>query len=136
MKKLIKINELEQCPCFNLRKMAREITNDYNNSLKLSKINSTQIPILALLNINEKLETKKISSILNLEISTVRRNLSILTDKKLIKIIKKDINGNLFCLTNNGFTSLKETLPAWRRSHKKAAQKIKDFRKVLKGMSN
>ena len=136
MKKLIKINELEQCPCFNLRKMAREITNDYNDSLKFSKINSTQIPILALLNIYEQLETSKISRILNLEISTIRRNLSILTNKKLIKIIKKDINGNLFSLTNNGFTSLRKTLPAWRRSHKKAAQKIKHFRKVLKDMSN
>ena len=136
MKKLIKINELQQCPCFNLRKMAREITNDYNDSLKFSKINSTQIPILALLNIYEQLETSKISRILNLEISTIRRNLSILTNKKLIKIIKKDINGNLFSLTNNGFTSLRKTLPAWRQSHKKAAQKIKHFRKVLKDMSN
>jgi len=136
MKKLIKINELEQCPCFNLRKMAREITNDYNDSLKFSKINSTQIPILALLNIYEQLETRKISRILNLEISTIRRNLSILTNKKLIKIIKKDINGNLFSLTNNGFISLRKTLPAWRRSHKKAAQKIKHFRKILKDMSN
>ena len=101
MKKLIKINELQQCPCFNLRKMAREITNDYNDSLKFSKINSTQIPILDFLNIYEQLETSKISRILNLEISTIRRNLSILTNKKLIKIIKKDINGNLFSLTNN-----------------------------------
>ena len=51
MKKIIKMNELNQCACFNLRIMARELTNDYNNSLKSNDINSTQIPILAILNI-------------------------------------------------------------------------------------
>ena len=57
MKKLIQIDELEKCLCFNLRKMARELTNDYNSSLKFSGINSTQIPILAFLNIYNQLNT-------------------------------------------------------------------------------
>ncbi len=48
MQKLIKISELEKCPCFNLRTMARQLTNYYNNSLKVIGINATQIPILAL----------------------------------------------------------------------------------------
>ena len=85
MRKLIQLNELEQCPCFNLRKMARELTNDYNNSLKLTGINSTQIPILALLNIYDQLGTTKIASILDLETSTIRRNLAILMKKGINK---------------------------------------------------
>ena len=136
MKKLIQINELEQCPCFNLRKMARELTNDYNNSLKLTGINSTQIPILALLNIYDQLGTTKIASMLDLEISTIRRNLAILMKKGLIKIIKKDVNGNLFCLAKDGFNKLKETLPIWRKSHKKGVKKIHQFRKVLQRVSS
>ena len=74
MKKLIKVKELEQCTCFNLRKMARELTNSYNTSLKSYGVNSTQIPILALLNIYNQIETSKIAELLNLEKSTVRRN--------------------------------------------------------------
>ena len=67
-KKIINIEELKQCACFNVRLMARELTNEYNNSLKLSGVNSTQIPILAILNIYNQIETSKIAKILNLEI--------------------------------------------------------------------
>ena len=80
MKKLIQVRELEQCTCFNLRKMARELTN-YNNSLKSYGVNSTQIPILALINIYNQIETSKIAELLNLEPSTLRRNSSILIKK-------------------------------------------------------
>lgn len=135
MKKIIKMNELNQCACFNLRLMARELTNDYNNSLKSNDINSTQIPILAILNIYNQLETSKIARLLNLEISTIRRNLSILTRKKLIKIIRKDINGNLLALTNEGFFKLKEVLPIWRKSHKEGKKKIKNYLRVLRKIS-
>ena len=83
MKKLIQVKELEQCTCFNLRKMARELTNSYNNSLKSYSVNSTQIPILALLNIYNQIETSKIAELLNLEPSTLRRNSSILIKKKI-----------------------------------------------------
>ena len=109
---------MKQCPCFNFRKIARELTNSYNKSLKYSGINSTQIPILALLNIYNEIETAKIAKLLNLEPSTIRRNSSILIKKKLIKIVKRDVNGNHLKLTTNGYKKLKETLPIWRRSSK------------------
>tara|TARA_B100000579_G_C22502639_1_gene697721 strand:+ start:51 stop:461 length:411 start_codon:yes stop_codon:yes gene_type:complete len=134
-KKIIDISELEQCACFNLRSMAREITNDYNNSLRLKNINSTQIPILAILNIYNQIETTKIAKMLNLEVSTLRRNLSILMRKKLIKIVKKDVNGNLLSLTKEGFVRLKETLPAWRKLQKKGKKRIKNYMKVLQSIS-
>ena len=108
MKKIIQVKELKQCTCFNLRKMARELTNNYNNSLKSYGVNSTQIPILALLNIYNQIEISKIAELLNLESSTLRRNSSILIKKKLIKIIKRDSNGNLLKLTTNGYNKLKE----------------------------
>ena len=135
MKKIIKIEELQKCPCFNLRFMARELTNKYNDALKYSEINSTQIPILAILNIYGQMETAKIANLLNLEISTVRRNLSILIRKKLVKVIKKDINGNLHSLTNEGFIKLKEILPEWRKSNKSGKKKLKNYIKILKKIS-
>ena len=132
MKKIINVNELKQCPCFNLRKMARELTNSYNKSLKYSGINSTQIPILALLNIYNEIETARMAKLLNLETSTLRRNSSNLIKKKLIKIVKKDTNGNLLALTNNGYKKLKETLPIWRKSNKKSKKILDNYIKVLK----
>ena len=135
-KKIIDISELEQCACFNLRSMAREITNDYNNSLRLKNINSTQIPILAILNIYNQIETTKIAKMLNLEVSTLRRNISILMRKKLIKIVKKDVNGNLLSLTKEGFLKLKETLPIWRKSQKKGKQMVNNYIKTLNQISN
>ncbi|MFL2661837.1 MAG: hypothetical protein ACJ0G4_07870 [Alphaproteobacteria bacterium] len=135
MKRLIKVRELEQCACFNLRKMAREVTNSYNYSLKLFGINSTQIPILALLNIYNQLETSKIAELLNLEPSTLRRNSSILIKKKLIKVIKRDVNGNLLALTTNGYDKLKEILPTWKKSNQKGKKLVRDYLLVLKEIS-
>ncbi len=134
MKKLIQVKELEQCPCFNLRRMAREITNYYNNYLKLSGITSTQIPILALINIFNQIETSKIAKLLNLEISTVRRNSSILIKKKLIKIVKRDVNGNLLKLTTHGYKKLKETLPIWKKSNKEGGEFVKNYIVTLRGI--
>ena len=83
MKKLIQVKELEQCTCFNLRKMARELTNNYNNALKAYGINSTQVPILTILNIYNQIEISKIAGLLNLDSSTLRRNSAILVKKKI-----------------------------------------------------
>ena len=135
MKKIIQVKELKQCTCFNLRKMARELTNNYNNSLKSYGVNSTQIPILALLNIYNQIEISKIAELLNLESSTLRRNSSILIKKKLIKIIKRDSNGNLLKLTTNGYNKLKEILPIWKKSNQTGKKLVKDYIQVLKEIS-
>ena len=135
MKKLIKVNELQQCPCFNLRTMARRLTNVYNGALKISGINSTQIPILALINIYDQIETTKIANLLNLESSTIRRNSSLLIKKKLIRIVKRDINGNLLKLTEKVYKKLKETLPTWRESITKGKILINSYLDVLKKIS-
>ena len=135
MKKLIQVKELEQCTCFNIRKMARELTNNYNNSLKSYGINSTQIPILAILNIYNQIETTKIADLLNLESSTLRRNSSILVKKKLIKVVKRGANGNLLKLTTNGYKKFKEILPIWKKSNQKGKKLVKDYLQVLKKIS-
>lgn len=125
MKKLIKIEELQNCPCFNLRLMARELTNEYNNLMQFNGIKSTQIPILAIMHIYSQIETSRLAKLLNLEISTLRRNLSILEKKKVIKIIKKDNKGNLFTLTDKGFYELKKILPIWRKAGEKSRITLK-----------
>ena len=135
MKKLIEVRELEQCTCFNLRKMARELTNNYNNSLKSYGVNSTQIPILALLNIYKQLEISKMAELLNLEQSTLRRNSSILVKKKLIKVVNRDVNGNLLKLTIIGYRKLKETLPIWKESNQIGKKLVKDYLHILKKIS-
>tara|TARA_Y100000994_G_scaffold158227_1_gene129663 strand:- start:30 stop:440 length:411 start_codon:yes stop_codon:yes gene_type:complete len=135
MKKLIQVNELEKCPCFNLRTMARRITNDYNDALKVSGINSTQIPILALINIYDQIETSKIANLLNLESSTIRRNSSVLIKKKFVRIVKRNIKGNLLKLTAKGYKKLKETLPTWRKSNTKGKILISNYIDVLKKIS-
>ena len=112
--------------------MARELTNSYNKSLKYSGINSTQIPILALLNIYNEIETAKIAKLLNLEPSTYKEKFIYFNKKKLIKIVKRDVNGNHLKLTTNGYKKLKETLPIWRKSSKKSKKLLDNYIKVLK----
>jgi DNA-binding MarR family transcriptional regulator len=93
------------------------------------------MPILALLNVFNQLETSKMAESLNLEPSTLRRNLSILVKKKLIKVVKRDVNGNLLRLTTNGYNKLKETLPIWKKSNQIGKRLVKDYLPVLKEIS-
>ena len=131
MKKLIEISELEKCPCFNLRTMARQLTNNYNNSLKVIGINATQIPILALLNIYNQIEISKISDLLNLDPSTIRRNSSILIKKRFIKIVKRNFKGNTLTLTEKGYNTLKRILPIWKKSNIEGKKLLRDYVQVL-----
>ena len=135
MKKLIKISELEKCPCFNLRTMARQLTNNYNNSLKVSGINATQIPILALLNIYNQIEISKISNLLKLDPSTIRRNSSILIKKRFIKIVKRNFKGNTLTLTEKGYNTLKKILPIWKKSNIEGKKLLRDYVQVLNKIS-
>lgn len=130
-KKIIQINELQQCACFNVRLMARELTNEYNETLKFTGLNSTQIPILAILNIYNQTETSKIATIFKLEISTVRRNLNILIKKDLVRIVKRGVDGNTLTLTNKGYEKLKKALPIWRNLQNKGKNRISKYLKVL-----
>ena len=130
-KKIIQINELEQCACFNARLMARELTNEYNETLKFTGLNSTQIPILAILNIYNQTETSKIATIFKLEISTIRRNLNILIKKDLVRIVKRGVDGNTLTLTNKGYEKLKKALPVWRSLQNKGKNRISKYLKVL-----
>ena len=135
MKKLIQVKELEQCTCFNLRKMARELTNNYNNALKAYGINSTQVPILTIINIYNQIEISKIAALLNLDSSTLRRNSAILVKKKLIKVVKRGANGNLLKLSTHGYRKLKEILPIWKKSNQKGRKLVKSYLQVLKKIS-
>ena len=135
MKKLIQVKELEQCTCFNLRKMARELTNNYNNALKAYGINSTQVPILTIINIYNQIEISKIAGLLNLDSSTLRRNSAILVKKKLIKVVKRGANGNLLKLSTHGYRKLKEILPIWKKSNQKGRKLVKSYLQVLKKIS-
>ena len=135
MKKLIEISELEKCPCFNLRTMARQLTNNYNNSLKVIGINATQIPFLALLNIYNQIEISKISDLLNLDPSTIRRNSSILIKKRFIKIVKRNFKGNTLTLTEKGYNTLKKILPIWKKSNIEGKKLLRDYVQVLKKIS-
>lgn len=135
MKKLIQVKELEQCTCFNLRKMARELTNNYNNAFKAYGINSTQVPILTIINIYNQIEISKIAALLNLDSSTLRRNSAILLKKKLIKVVKRGANGNLLKLSTHGYRKLKEILPIWKKSNQKGKKLVKSYLQVLKKIS-
>ena len=55
--------------------------------------------------------------------------------KKLVKIIKRDINGNLLKLTAKGYKKLKETLPTWRESNLKGKVLVTNYLAILKKIS-
>tara|TARA_B100001057_G_scaffold14932_1_gene14098 strand:- start:108 stop:458 length:351 start_codon:yes stop_codon:yes gene_type:complete len=115
--------------------MARQLTNNYNNSLKISGINATQIPNLALLNIYNQIEISKISDLLNLGPSTVRTNSSIHIKKRFIKIVKKNFKGNVLTLTEKGYNILKKILPIWEKFNIEGKKLLRNYVQVLNKIS-
>ena len=89
MKKLIKIEELQNCPCFNLRLMARELTNEYNNLMQFNGI----IQLMDTAYKNSKIFLKKPSYQTLIIIPVVDE---IVPRKPLLNLLENaDVYGNL-----------------------------------------
>ena len=101
----MKVDLLENCTCFNLRKAARAVTQAYDEALKLQGLRATQISILAMLSELGPVTMTNLADQLVMDRTTLTRNLKPLLSDNLVCFVIWDLGVTLpcsvsqFCLT-------------------------------------
>ena len=115
-KKFIK---LTNCICKDLRRSSRNISQIYNKNLKKSGeiINTNQVSILVALTQFKKIKISKICQQLNMERTTISRNLNVLKKYDLIYFVSGADNRIKFVnISDEGKRVLIKIFPFWENA--------------------
>ena len=113
-----------ECLAVRVRKINRAVTNLYDDALRPLGLRVSQMNILV---VAERLGTARpgqIGRILDLEASTLSRNLERMRRRGWIEAMEdeSDARSQPFRLTAGGRRLLTDAYPAWRLAQEKAAQ--------------
>ena len=126
---------VRDCNCNALRRAARRISNFYDSELAASGLRATQFAILASINDVGEATASAIAERLELDRTTMGRNLRPLEREGLIRrgVSKMDGRSRAITLSKSGFEKLKSALPLWQRAQAKFERdnKAAGLRKTL-----
>lgn len=129
---------LQSCACANLRKVARTVTNVYDEYLQPSGLKSTQYYMLTNIARYKKVSISKLGEMMLLDQTTVTRNVNILKNSEFVHIKKdqQDSRAKLISLTDKGLAKLEEATPMWLQIQDKVEkdlgmEKYKDLLSLL-----
>ena len=105
------------CTCANLRRTARAVTRLYNQQLRSGEIEITQFTILTALDRAGEISQGKLSKLLALDSTTLKRMLALLRKRGWIQEKEgEDRRFRLIRLTSAGRAKLQHSLPHWKRA--------------------
>jgi DNA-binding MarR family transcriptional regulator len=125
VKKQLDMTSVENCTCFNVRRVSRVITQFFDAEVRRHGIRPTQTPILGALQAKSGWSMAELSEWLGMERTTLLRNLRPLQRDGLVQA-KGAGRGGLVELgiTAKGRTALAKTLPAWRSAQDKVVSSL------------
>lgn len=110
-----------QCLCFRSRRTARAITRAYDEALRPTGLQATQVTLMnaVALGPDGALPMGQLADILALEISTLTRNLRSLETAGLVDVGRSETDRRVRVvrLTETGKSRLAGALPYWNRAH-------------------
>ncbi|RBQ32690.1 MarR family winged helix-turn-helix transcriptional regulator [Aliarcobacter vitoriensis] len=121
----MKLNQKTLCHCTNIRRTARKITSIYDNFLKNCELNVTQYSLLVNLKRVQPIKMNDFAEIVNLERTTLVRNLKPLINKDLIELqnIEKS-KAKLLILTHKGLELQMDAQKYWDKAQNYIEQNI------------
>jgi DNA-binding MarR family transcriptional regulator len=123
------LSSVENCTCFNLRRVTRVITQCFDTELRKYGIRVTQTPILSALQARSGWSMAELSDWLGMERTTLVRNLRPLQREGLIKISGGGRGGHVeLAITVKGRTALTKMLPGWRSAQQKVVATLGEKR--------
>jgi len=106
--------------CFNLRRVARAVTQFFDSEVRRHGIRPTQTPILEALQAKNGWGMAELSEWLGMERTTLLRNLRPLQRDGLVRAKGGGRGGRVEVqITEKGRTALAKMLPAWRSAQDK-----------------
>ena len=122
-KKKVSCNTPSACSCVNLRRASRAITRIYDQALEPAELKITQYSVLANVARSGPLNISRLASILNLDRTTLVRNLKSLETSGFIENADvSDPRERAIRITESGRLIVERAKPYW----KLAQQQIKD----------
>ena len=114
MPRTLDLSARRNCLCFNLRRVARKVTQFYDAELRRHGIRPTQSPLLAALSHKSAWTMEELSGFLGTERTTLVRNLRPLERDGLLKTTGGGRGGRVsISITPKGRKVLEQTAPAW-----------------------
>jgi DNA-binding MarR family transcriptional regulator len=123
------LSSVENCACFNVRRVARVITQFFDGEVRRHGVRPTQTPILGALQAKSGWGMAELSHWLGMERTTLVRNLRPLQRDGLVVARGGGRGGHVeLAITDKGRRALAKMLPAWRSAQKKVVATLGEER--------
>jgi DNA-binding MarR family transcriptional regulator len=120
MRKQLDMASVENCACFNVRRISRVITQFFDAEVRRHGIRPTQTPLLGALQAKDGWGMAELSVWLGMERTTLVRNLRPLQRDGLVRAKGGGRGGHVELeITEKGRAALAKMLPAWRSAQDK-----------------
>ncbi|MUL67773.1 MarR family transcriptional regulator [Mycobacterium sp. CBMA 234] len=111
------------CLAVRVRLLGRAVTSLYDHALEEHGVSIAQINLMAALGKVGPCSPARIGEVLQLERSTVSRNLSLLMKHDWVEAVSANAKGvREVALTSSGRKKIEAVMPAWRRAQEEAAE--------------
>ncbi len=109
-----------RCIALRARRLSRLVTRVFEEALRGQRITVAQFSLLGATVLAGPLRPARLAGMLDLEKSTLSRNLRLLEAEGLVRIASADEGGQQVTVTDRGRRALVEALPAWREAQRRA----------------
>lgn len=117
--KVLDLDAMENCVCFNLRWVTRVVTQFFDAEMRRQGMRPTQTPILQALKKRESWNMADLSDWLGMDRTTLVRNLRPLQRDGLVQTNRAGRGGRVeLALTAEGRKQIEKIMPAWRSAQR------------------
>ena len=120
---------LDTCMCHKARMAARVVTRAYDDALRPTGLRATQVSVLAAVGARGALSIKSLADALQMERSTLTRNLRPLEKKGYVELApERRYRSRVLTLTSAGRAALVRALPLWEGAQRKLKGRVGQHR--------
>jgi DNA-binding MarR family transcriptional regulator len=117
----------QQCTCLNLRRITRRVTQRFDEWLAPAGLRCTQFSLLGMLHAPDAVTVSALAEKLDIDRTTMTRNLQLLTDRHLVSIVDgPDARSRAVMLTPQGRQTFARALPLWRKAQDEVNARLGD----------
>ena len=125
----------QQCLAIRARRLERTVTRLYDAALRPHGVSGAQLGVLVAVALSGEVQPKTLCTILELEKSTLSRNIGLMVGKGWIES-QRSGRAQILRLTAAGSALLARALPSWRRAQGQAQRRLsKDAVDTLRTVS-
>jgi DNA-binding MarR family transcriptional regulator len=120
---------LDTCLCHNVRMASRVVSRAYDEAIRPTGLRATQVAVLAAVAARGALSIKSLADSLEMERTTLTRNLRPLEEQGLVSIAPEAHHrSRMLTLTTAGKTVLLKALPLWEKAQQSSMRQLGDQR--------